>query len=636
MDVDVAEICRRLVANDPTLTTLYVDFSWQPDDWKRLLYQDFPKNHTVSDVLITNFQSLHRLPVEEAERLAQEEYEVDGEPPEPAITSSLKILDEFFQAVAFAFEHHSKLRSFVFARFDIVSSYSRVVQAMQRKAHTMQSKSSSERDSNSNTLFLWNCVICGCHVIDHTVIRDLLSSNVLQSFTFHDCIFATPPSLAKRCTLGLTTGKLNHLKTFVFQTESGPPPTYLMQDVQVLLQQNDTLKELNIRCEGREEDWWTLANAFASTTQDHMDNDDDDRTTKATKNITRPRTPCKLQRLQFGLYGSISIDIIQAISFICCDKSTASCVKGLDFSHSVFSYDALELLTLVLSRVADPVVDTLNLTEVTLDDEDDHLRSSLYPSLGAMLVRKLIVQGIGLDSENWASFSQGLALNVAVECLDVSSNGIGAESIRALGQRLIAANANRTNNTANHNQRGMGIGALKELHLEDALAGDEGAEFMAGVVLREPTMLQVLSIDCFNAPGLMAFARGVASMPTLRKLTFGVFVTEYTTAFFKALLQSLQINTTLWELNLEGLALENNKIADTFLPQVKYWLSLNKAGRGLLGYHDEDVALGLWLHVLARSSHDVDALFYFVRENTRLWPFFVTKSNYFDCCRIKH
>jgi hypothetical protein len=60
---------------------------------------------------------------------------------------------------------------------------------------------------------------------------------------------------------------------------------------------------------------------------------------------------------------------------------------------------------------------------------------------------------------------------------------------------------------------------------------------------------------------------------------------------------------------------------DVYVPQIKYWMTANKAGRCLLTLPEEDVKLGLWLTVLAKSSHDANAIFYIIKENPRLWPY---------------
>jgi hypothetical protein len=321
---------------------------------------------------------------------------------------------------------------------------------------------------------------------------------------------------------------------------------------------------------------------------------------------------------------------MQAITFSCCELNLSSCVKELDFSNCLFDLEALELLTNVLARVPN-VVDTLVLSELTLhfndDNDDDHekVTAMVFKTMGAVLVRKLVIQGIGLDAHNFPGFLRGLAVNTSLEYLDLSSNPIGTRQILALGRCLIGSEA-------------AAASRLKELRLEDVHAGDEAAEFMAHQVLQQNTTLQVLSIDHFGVTGLLAFARGIAYMPSLRKLTLGVSVTEYTTEVFTTLLQSLEVNTTLMELQLEGLKLNDtmtpitsntnnnmNQVAHVYLPHINALLTANKAGRCLLALPEEEVPIGLWLAVLAKSSNDADAIFYLVQENTQLWPYLMAR-----------
>ncbi len=668
------EICLRLLANDVTLTTLYFDVSWPQNEWKRLFYDCLPQNETLQQIVVHNMQGIYRLPrdddnnddddngdddddddddddgedafeleqvddnnddddgdentggedafeFEEGEFGEFEEWEdlivpkTDGDNISTTVITSrnnklvsmtpveksVVVVQELFQALAHAVEHHPKLHSISLSRFDVVPSMMMMdvlVQAMKRKFF----KTRQHHHHEDHQPFYFTMAFCGCHIWDHDgVIQDLLESNILTSFTFHDCTFWTNSKTG--CSVGLLRN--TSLKVFQFQSNIEPPPKYFIPHVVKWLENPQcNLEELDIRCQGREDDWWTLAKAFSTLSS-----------TYSKKEFSS--ASIKLQRLKLGLYDQVTLPLIQAITIACCDFNLASCTKELDFSNCIFDVDALNLLTDVLARVPD-VVDTLILSEMTLHDdgeeeeEEERVGPLLLKKIGAVLVRKLVIQGIGLHAHNFPGFLQGLAFNTSLEYLDLSSNPIGTQQVMALGRHLLSSTT------------GWG---LKELYLEDVHAGDEAAEFMARQVLRQNTTLQVLSMDHFGATGLLEFARGIAHMPSLRKLTLGVSVTDYTTDVFTTLLQSLEANTTLMELELEGLKLDDkttNKLAHVYVPQIKYWMTANKAGRCLLALPEEEVKLGLWLTVLAKSSQDADAIFFIIKENPRLWPYLLT------------
>ena len=71
-------------------------------------------------------------------------------------------------------------------------------------------------------------------------------------------------------------------------------------------------------------------------------------------------------------------------------------------------------------------------------------------------------------------------------------------------------------------------------------------------------------------------------------------------------------NSTLEE--LYGVYLEDESLSY----DLDYYLRFNRGGRKLLRQEQEDVPAGLWAHVLARSSDDVDVIYYFLQNKPDL------------------
>jgi hypothetical protein len=115
----------------------------------------------------------------------------------------------------------------------------------------------------------------------------------------------------------------------------------------------------------------------------------------------------------------------------------------------------------------------------------------------------------------------------------------------------------------------------------------------------------------FSDTACVAFAQGLAELSGLPKLEFCWCGQFYTVDFFKALVQSLEHNTSLKTLSLEQVQLEDDRFK-THLLTVQYWLALNRVGRHLLAV--PDVPLGVWALALAKNSHDPNGVFYVLTE----------------------
>jgi hypothetical protein len=123
---------------------------------------------------------------------------------------------------------------------------------------------------------------------------------------------------------------------------------------------------------------------------------------------------------------------------------------------------------------------------------------------------------------------------------------------------------------------------------------------MISGAMQQNTSVKKLTIDDLNPVGLVTFAQGLANMTGLRSLNFGNARTihEYSKAFFEALQQSLEQNTTLQYLSICGMGAYTDE-AKPFLPRIKFLLAWNRVGRDSL--LRADVPSGLWAHILASS-----------------------------------
>jgi hypothetical protein len=72
-------------------------------------------------------------------------------------------------------------------------------------------------------------------------------------------------------------------------------------------------------------------------------------------------------------------------------------------------------------------------------------------------------------------------------------------------------------------------------------------------------------------------------------------------------------NTSLHEVELQSFDEEGDRL----LREINYWLCLNKAGRYMVKEQDSSHA-GLWPLVFERSNHQVDSIFFLLREGVNL------------------
>jgi hypothetical protein len=132
---------------------------------------------------------------------------------------------------------------------------------------------------------------------------------------------------------------------------------------------------------------------------------------------------------------------------------------------------------------------------------------------------------------------------------------------------------------------------------------------MVTAALRQNASVKDLSVGGFDAGVLLDFARGLVDMRGLCRLTIGYEneSSNYTEEFFKALHQSLELNTTIQTLSLRDVAPDND-VFQSYLRKIRYLIALNRVGRNSM--MTATVPVGIWAHVLARSSDEIDGIYF--------------------------
>lgn len=147
--------------------------------------------------------------------------------------------------------------------------------------------------------------------------------------------------------------------------------------------------------------------------------------------------------------------------------------------------------------------------------------------------------------------------------------------------------------------------SLTELYLDHNDIDAEGAIALANM-LKENETLQVLQLSSNHVhdEGARAFAQALANNTTLKRLMLER--NQITSRGVESLLQAMESNVTIQHLQVD-------KHQTTVHQELKFALETNRAGRRLLR-QQHNVPLGLWSHVLGRSSKQADMIYYFLKE----------------------
>ena len=152
-----------------------------------------------------------------------------------------------------------------------------------------------------------------------------------------------------------------------------------------------------------------------------------------------------------------------------------------------------------------------------------------------------------------------LRQNDTLEILDLQDNKIGSDGASALADALVA---NRT---------------LKDLDLLYNPIGDDGATSIAEMLTRNESIERVC-IGGFRKKGLSAFVTCLSRMSGVRVSLSDYYVTGFTSEIGNALVEALELNTTLETFNFAS----SPPLSEVIICQVNRLLALNRGGRRLL------------------------------------------------------
>lgn len=134
--------------------------------------------------------------------------------------------------------------------------------------------------------------------------------------------------------------------------------------------------------------------------------------------------------------------------------------------------------------------------------------------------------------------------------------------------------------------------------------------------LTHNTTLTILRIGGFTKHGMIAFASCLPSMYGLKKLDMfelhGV-TSEGSNAFLDALEDNTELEYVAVDASITA-DFETRELLDDMRSKMKYQMALNKAGKRILKSDENDVPGGLWPLILEQSSHNPDALYFFLRK----------------------
>jgi Ran GTPase-activating protein (RanGAP) involved in mRNA processing and transport len=236
------------------------------------------------------------------------------------------------------------------------------------------------------------------------------------------------------------------------------------------------------------------------------------------------------------------------------------------------------------------VVETLNLSFNQLGDEEVGIFARML--LANQNLKSLHLYSNNIGDAGALELAVVLRQNNTLDYLDLETNQIGSDGASALADALVVNNA------------------LKDLYLLFNRIGDDGATSIAEMLTRNES-IEMVRVGGFGEKGLKAFATRLSSMNGIKTLRVENDNTRgYTSEIGNSFVLALEQNTTLETFQF-GAMYSDFEVT----PQVERLLALNRGGRRLLSATGESAPpLNYWSRILARSSHNADVLFHFLRE----------------------
>jgi hypothetical protein len=256
-------------------------------------------------------------------------------------------------------------------------------------------------------------------------------------------------------------------------------------------------------------------------------------------------------------------------------------LETLDLNQSTIDQKALKLLVRMLSN--NQIINSLSLGYIRVGPTN----APLDYSCGNMKVKRLDLSGLQLDEPSFSQTVDDVADNPSLKFFDLTFLLNSNERAEKFCDVFLRQNRSPT-----------------ELYVSDI--GPYAT--LITEALQQNSSLSSLTIVDLKA-GLTTFAQGLASMNGLRNLTIGErgLDEEYTLEFFQALQQSMEQNCSLSKLSICCIDSDDDRVK-RFLPMIQYYLVINRVGRHSL--MAARVPVGIWAYILARSSHEVDGIFF--------------------------
>jgi hypothetical protein len=298
-----------------------------------------------------------------------------------------------------------------------------------------------------------------------------------------------------------------------------------------------------------------------------------------------------LQSIEIRESWELSEDSMKAISLLC---FTIKLLQELIFRRCSFHHGAMKFLIEALSNKK--LVNTLTLEQVTICDSNHANDQPMTMSCGTVQVEKLNISGTRFKYES-------LLLQTMT---DIANKGC----VQTLHLGEVTYSKHRHN---------MVIGYMcdvflrpnrgpSELIIDEVLNSETTT--MLTAALQQNISVRALEIPYMYMCHRITFAQGLANMGGLRQLSIRVSGNDaYSEQVLEALQQSLEQNTSLCKLSIDGFHSICTMAVKRYLDRIHYLLTTNLVGRHTL-MAAPNVPVGLWAQVLARSTNEVDGIYF--------------------------
>lgn len=383
-------------------------------------------------------------------------------------------------------------------------------------------------------------------------LRLMLTENMLESLSFCSCQFENLELIPR----GLR--KNQSLKELDLSLMT---PNMYLGDLKDMFSNHERLTKLRISLSTHQA--WDLFRAMERL--------------KSLTSLSLARSTITLTSMEAIMMMCVAIPSLQALAFD---------------SDCTFHADALEFMVRMLSNQNNNLI-----SSIQISNPDEASRGSDVINFGTLNVDMLVFELVDLQPMTLFNMLDTMAHRnpPRIKCLQLLRRV--SETMEEDFQIICDHIAN---DSFGPTELALDIAFNDIRILMDALARNTRLKALTTVALEESESVMV--------------AEGVARLRGLRKLAFDdeCFFDE---AFFVALLASVEQNTTLWTLSFASMNVPAD-IVNKYLPQIKYWLALNRVGRhqmmGVL------TPAGLWPQILARSSKEPIGLYFILTERPDL------------------